>query len=107
VTITREGHAFEGRLLAVLRRLKRRAVPELLVELPDGSRTHIPAAWTDLSASDGDANGTPANHSGIGRLEDLLHLRLVTDALLERRGESLLDDKEKQHAAGAEICRGR
>lgn len=44
----REGHAFEGRPLAVISRLKRRGEPTLLLELPDGSRTYIPVAWTDL-----------------------------------------------------------
>ncbi|RWQ62950.1 hypothetical protein [Mesorhizobium sp.] len=35
---------------------------------------------------------------GYRRLADLLHLRLVADALLERRGESPPDDKEARHA---------
>jgi hypothetical protein len=95
VTIKREGHAFEGQVLAVISRLKRRGVQLLFVELPDGSRTYIPVAWTDLEGAGGDSTASPANHSGIGRLADLLHLRLLTDALLERRGESPPEDKEK------------
>jgi hypothetical protein len=107
VTITRAGHAFEGRPLGVISRLKRRGEPLLLVELPDGSRTYIPVAWTDLGGEDGDATGTPASEAGIGRLEQFLHLRALVDALLARRGESPAADEEKRHATEAEISRRR
>lgn len=104
MTIAREGHAIEGRALAVISRLKRRGVPSLLVELPDGSRTYIPVAWTTLEGAGGDRIASPANYSSIGRFSDFFHLRLLTDALLERRGESLPDDKEKRYADEAEIA---
>src|SRR5208283_5754262 len=47
IVVTRKRHVFEGRRLFVIRSLVRRGVPEFLVILPDGSRTLIPAAWTD------------------------------------------------------------
>ena len=52
----RKRHVFEGRRLFVIRSLTRRGVPEFLVILPDGSRTLIPAAWTDRN---GDLDSKP------------------------------------------------
>ena len=45
--ITREGHPFEGRALAVIGSIRRRGVLFALACLPDGSRALIPAQWTD------------------------------------------------------------
>src|SRR4029077_1936753 len=47
VTIIRERHAFEGQTLAVISSIKRRGVLLVLVILPNGSRSLIPASWTD------------------------------------------------------------
>jgi hypothetical protein len=47
VVITRNCHAFEGRSLAVISSVRRRGVLLWLASLPDGSRSLIPAAWTD------------------------------------------------------------
>ena len=47
--VKRKRHPFEGCRLPVIRSLTRRGVLELLVVLPDGSRTLVPAAWTDWS----------------------------------------------------------
>src|SRR3954451_24588342 len=44
--VRRKRHPFEGCRLSVIRSLTRRGVLDLLVILPDGSRTLIPAAWT-------------------------------------------------------------
>src|ERR1700730_17021399 len=49
VTILRERHPFEGRVLQALGATHRRGVALLLVVLPDGSRSLIPAGWTDLA----------------------------------------------------------
>jgi len=65
----------------------------LLVVLPDGSRTLIPAAWTDwngrqdaeLMSSAGD--DTDAAET-LCTIIDLLKARAVTDALLSRLVES-------------------
>jgi len=44
VTILRERHPFEGRSLPVMGVMKRRGTLLLLVVLPDGSRSLIPAS---------------------------------------------------------------
>ncbi|MBV8575884.1 MAG: hypothetical protein JOZ58_12725, partial [Acetobacteraceae bacterium] len=67
----------------------RRNVLDLLVILPDGSRTLIPAAWTDwdrrqdakLKSSAGDDADTAET---LCTVSDLLKARAVTDALLSR-----------------------
>ena len=99
VVITRQGHAFEGRDLAVIGSIRRRGVMLLLACLPDGSRSLIPAAWTDWQAAKRTA-GPPsgaasigsdepsASSSTLGRLSDLLQARSVIDALRDRLAES-------------------
>jgi hypothetical protein len=47
VTVLRRGHAFEGQALAVISSIKRHDVLLVLVILPNGSRSLIPAVWTD------------------------------------------------------------
>ncbi|MDL2410888.1 hypothetical protein PY650_36255, partial [Rhizobium calliandrae] len=88
IAVTRSGHAFEGRVLPVVKRLVSRGMPLLLVELPDGSRSHIPVAWTDIGDTGVSSSDATANHIAICRLADLQHLRFVADALLQRRDES-------------------
>jgi hypothetical protein len=46
VTIQRERHPFEGRSLQLMGTVKRRGTLLLLVVLPDGSRSLVPASWT-------------------------------------------------------------
>jgi len=100
VTITRTRHAFEGRVLAVIGTIRRRGVHYLLTVLPDGSRSLIPAGWTDWKVEP--LGGTPpidaddAVHD-LGRLGDLLHLRKLVDALCIRGAESA-PCRESRHA---------
>ena len=54
----------------------------LVLILPDGSKSLIPAEWTDL-ASPTSAFSTPTATT-LGSLENLLHARAVVDALLGR-----------------------
>jgi hypothetical protein len=107
VTITRERHAFEGRSLAVISSIRRRDVLFVLAILPDGSRSLIPANWTNWSSKQ--ARRTPANDAGdgahdLGRLGDLLHLRKVIDALYGRHVESV-PCKESRHAIETGLSR--
>jgi uncharacterized protein DUF5372 len=100
VTITRERHAFEGQSLIVISSLRRRGVVLVLVVLHDGSRSLIPADWTDWSPEP--AEPTLNEDAGdsepyLGRLDDLLQLRKVIDALSGRRIESA-PRKESGHA---------
>src|SRR6185437_554794 len=76
VTVIRKRHAFEGQTLAVISRIKRRGVLLVVVILPNGSRSLIPAAWTDWR----DADASPSvedieDTSSLGKLGDLLQLR--------------------------------
>ena len=88
MTIIRERHAFEGQTLTVINSIKRRGVLLVLVILPNGSRSLIPASWTDwrgphdtdLSSSSDDELHAPA----LGKFGDLLQLRKVIDALQRR-----------------------
>src|SRR3979411_456137 len=87
VTILRERHPFEGRVLLALGAVHRRGVALLLVVLPDGSRSLIPAGWTDLAAMP-IAKPAAATENGrlhsLARLVDFLHARTILDALLSR-----------------------
>ena len=53
--------------------------------LPDGSKSLIPADWTDFAAAS--PSRMHDNHL-IGSLEDLLQLRFLADALLQRAATS-------------------
>jgi hypothetical protein len=73
--------------------MKRRSVLLVLVILPNGSRSLIPAAWTDwtvphpceASSSADDAIAARA----LGKLGDLLAMRKIIDALQRRHIESV------------------
>ncbi|HZZ62283.1 MAG TPA: hypothetical protein VFE63_14120 [Roseiarcus sp.] len=84
MTITRERHAFEGQSLTAISSIRRQGVLLVLAVLPDGSRSLVPAEWTDWSPEQADR--TPMDDSGdgdhdLGGLGDLLHLCKVIDAL--------------------------
>src|SRR4029077_17809085 len=103
VTILRERHPFEGRSLQVMGALKRRGVLLLLVVLPDGSRSLIPAGWTNWDAA-GVAHELFASRCEqrapcLASLADLLHARVIVDALLSR---CLIPHREP--AANEESC---
>jgi hypothetical protein len=104
VIITRKCHAFEGYTLAVISSIRRRGVLLFLASLPDGSRSLIPAAWTDWQLkgappiSDGDSPHT------LGALTDLLQARVIIDALLNRLAESARQ-KESSHAIELGVSR--
>ena len=107
VTILRERHPFEGRSLQVMSTIKRRGAQLLLLALPDGSRSLIPAIWTDWKASG--LSNEPAEASSearqrcLARLTDLLHARLIVDSLLSRccpiREANPADHEGRCHAA--------
>ena len=72
MTITRERHPFEGRTLAVNKQYQqRRGVTHLLVILPDGSRSLVPAAWTDWGNTEAGSANFPISHN-LGTLNHLL-----------------------------------
>jgi len=57
----------------------------LILILPDGSKSMIPANWTDLASEAQPQKSLPAQTAEtLGSLQDLLHARAVVDALLSR-----------------------
>ena len=59
---------------------------QFVLILPDGSKSLIPAAWTDFDAA-GQA-GTASQL--VGSMEDLLRMRSLVDALLRRRDAAMM-----------------
>ena len=54
---------------------------QLTLVLPDGSRSLIPAAWTDLASPSG---GRRSPGAVLGSLVDLLHARKIVDSFLRK-----------------------
>lgn len=95
VMVTRARHPLQGRSLQVLGQMCRHGQMELLVVLPDGSKSLIPAAWTDRDAAAGQAADDEGAHATtLGTLADLLGACVVVSALVARAG-----DPEGQAAA--------
>jgi hypothetical protein len=63
VRIVRPKHPLEGQTLGVLGWSHRQGRLHLLLVLPDGSRSFIPAAWTDLRTAPDKAAGR--NHRPV------------------------------------------
>jgi hypothetical protein len=79
VQINRPRHPLDGQELVSLGQMRRHGRVELLLVLPDGSKSLIPAAWRDLDATDAvDGVGT------LGSLGDLLGAHELVCALLAR-----------------------
>ena len=77
MTVVRDRHPFQNRVLRVLGRMLRHGSVEFLVVLPDGSKTLIPAVFTDAVAA-------PTSRAAVtvGAVEDLVQLALVVESLL-------------------------
>src|ERR1700758_2721861 len=67
----------------VMSTVKRRGTLFLLVVLPDGSRSLIPAGWTDWTGTDNDGSLSRCEPC-LASLGYLLHARGIVDALLGR-----------------------
>jgi len=94
VTIVRQHHPFEGKSLAVLQATHRHGRLYLLLILPDGSKSLIPADWTDVAPTEQPPGSACSRQiPSLGSLEDLFHARAVVDALLNR-----LSSTQKQEA---------
>jgi hypothetical protein len=89
-----------GKALAVFGQLKRKGQLNLVLMLPDGTRSYIPAAWTDFeSPGTPPGNGQP---SLVAFLPDLLRTRQRVEVLLRRIGSTPIgttaSTQENQHA---------
>ncbi|MCP4453147.1 MAG: hypothetical protein GY809_16930 [Planctomycetes bacterium] len=96
----RPHHPFEGQTLELLGWSHRSGRLHLLLILPDKSRSHIPAEWTDLKpppkikeAQQDDGIGN-AQNPRLCSLSQLLKARALVDALL-CRPESTGDANQK------------
>jgi len=106
VIVLRERHPFEGRSLPVMGTLKRRGVLSVLVVLPDGSRSLIPASWTDWEVTGRHKPLAQTCEPCIAPLADLLHARAIVDALLSRCPIRQPAHEESRNAADAELSPG-
>ena len=88
VTITRPYHPFEGKTLPVFGLRHYQGKLHLTLILPNGSRSLIPAEWTNLDASLQSSLASPNPNLHLGSVRDLLHALAVVDALLRRRPPS-------------------
>jgi hypothetical protein len=87
VTILRDHHPLQGQVLEVFSWTHRHGALHLTLVLPDGSRSLIPAAWTDLNSSNLPtlpAENTSHSSTAVGTVSHLLHTRKVVDYLLQR-----------------------
>jgi len=91
VTIVRARHPFEGQSLNLLATLHRKGRRLLLLILPDGSKSLIPADWTNL-ASPAPPLSAASPATTLASFEDLLHARTVIDALLDRLAPGSRED---------------
>jgi hypothetical protein len=102
VTITRCHHPLQGRSLVVLGRIHRHGRLELLVVLPDGSKTLVPAVWTDHVATHPSSADAPTT---LGSVTDLSAACELVSALWARRDQAREQaarkspSKEDSHAA--------
>jgi hypothetical protein len=95
VTITRPRHPLQDRSLRVLGGMRRHGGMELLLELPDGSKRLIPAAWTDAEQV---ADEGGAGAATLGSLADLLRVcALIAD--LRGQAAGMSPCKEDSRAA--------
>ena len=65
--------------------MRRHGRLDLILVLPDGSKSLVPASWTDL---DPQITGRPEPEpsGGLAPVSQLLRARAVVDALLARQG---------------------
>jgi len=83
VVVTRRRHPLEGQSLRELGRMRRHGRLELLLVLPDGSKSLIPAGWTDVDRA-ADSTDADAVVATLGSLADLLAGCVVVADLAER-----------------------
>ena len=96
VKVTRVRHPLQGTSLRVLGGMRRHGAMELLLELPDGSKSLVPAWWTDIGTAGMDQAG-----SGLVTLGSLADLLRVCQLIADLRGQAagMSPCKEDSHAA--------
>ena len=84
MTIVRKRHPFFGQSLRVFGWMRRQGRLDLILVLPDGSRSLIPAVWTDVGARETVAVASEV----LGSLGELQHLSLRLNPRLPVRRPS-------------------
>src|SRR5262249_50319748 len=110
VRIVRHGHPLEGQMLELLGWNVRGGRFQLLVVLPDGSRTLMPARWTDLNPPAGQKPDAAAGQTPVlASASQLLCARTIVDALLRRceagHNEASRCGEEESEREAAELFR--
>jgi len=80
--------------------MRRHGKLDLILVLPDGSRTLIPAAWTDLDPS---TPPEPATLATLGSLADLLHAGRVLAGIVQSDSAARPDDGRISNLDGAHV----
>ena len=93
MTIIRKRHPFLGQSLRVFGWMRRQGRLDLILVLPDSSRSLVPASWTDFGPGDAAA---PSGEL-LGSLDDLQHLRVVTDGLVHRSRDAMSENVGADH----------
>ncbi len=78
--------------------MHRQGALQLILSLPDGGTSMIPAVWTDVGGFDPPAPSARV----LGSIADLMHMRRVVDALLRRWDLAIKRPAEQEdpHATG-------
>jgi Family of unknown function (DUF5372) len=97
--VVRPNHPLQGHALPVLGWMQRQGSLDLVLILPDGSRSLIPAAWTDLQSAIPPEAPTTAT---LGTLSDLLRAGRVVAGLAFRL-QARPDDGRSSHQEGADV----
>ena len=85
VRVTRARHPFEGTVLDVLGVMRKQGRDELLVVLPDGSKTLMPAAWTDHGCgAEGGADAADHVEVRLASAQELLCASVLVRSLRAR-----------------------
>jgi len=96
VCIRREHHPLCGRSLAVYGWTHRHGRLELILVLPDGSKSMVPADWTDLVEEINPGSNAEV-FGDLASISQLLRVRVVVDSLLARQREQ--QQREAQDSA--------
>jgi hypothetical protein len=101
--VTRKQHPFEGRSLAVLGWTHWRGARHLVLVHPDGTRSLIPASWTDLAPSPSrDGGRREGGRRALARNRDVRPLRSWLACLYSGRNAT-----PGYYCGGATIVSGR
>ena len=112
--VTRPRHPLEGRRLQVIGAMRRLGRDELLVVLPDGSKTLMPAGWTDRDTTMANEGRALDQVTAIlAAPAQLLHAHELVSSLRARagagRGEAARKspcEEDKRGACAAEFDAG-